>query len=346
MTFAYGDRQHAVSVLIDHGRGGGIRDTWVTKGAGLRADAEREAAGDPLVVFEVIDAPAARLTPGARDPRRRASVPSSPIRSTTWSRTAPCCAPASTCSPPRTDFGAPGLVTERALPAVGVAAGQPRPSATGRRVPRPGRPADHPGDRARLDHPRADLRRSSAGCRPGRGLGHDVPAGPVHGPGLMAELGEKERAPGAARRGGHARPTTSTASGRTGLLAVVFSTARPARATSAPGPLGRRLRRHRAGRHRTRRRPLRPPGGPGEHRVPLRAAGGTGTLAPRGARLGAAARPGLSACWGADETATRLCDADLTRPPAPGRQRDVRVTAPGASCATCRASRWPARPAP
>jgi len=61
MTFAYGDRQHAVSVLIDHGRGGRIRDTWVTKGAGLRADTEREAARDPLVVFEVIDAPTARL---------------------------------------------------------------------------------------------------------------------------------------------------------------------------------------------------------------------------------------------------------------------------------------------
>jgi hypothetical protein len=61
MTFAYGDRQHAVSVLIDHGRGGGIRDTWVTKGAGLRADTEREAGRDPLVVFEVIDAATARL---------------------------------------------------------------------------------------------------------------------------------------------------------------------------------------------------------------------------------------------------------------------------------------------
>jgi hypothetical protein len=61
MTFAYGERQHAVSVLIDHGRGGRIRDTWVTKGAGLRADTEREAARDPLVVFEMIDAPTARL---------------------------------------------------------------------------------------------------------------------------------------------------------------------------------------------------------------------------------------------------------------------------------------------
>ena len=61
MTFAYGDRPHAVSVLIDHGRGGKIRDAWVAKGPGLRADTEREAERDPLVVFEMIDASAARL---------------------------------------------------------------------------------------------------------------------------------------------------------------------------------------------------------------------------------------------------------------------------------------------
>jgi hypothetical protein len=61
LTFAYGDRQHALSVLIDHGRGGKIRDAWVAKGTGLRADTERAAAGDPMVVFEVIDAADARL---------------------------------------------------------------------------------------------------------------------------------------------------------------------------------------------------------------------------------------------------------------------------------------------
>jgi hypothetical protein len=61
MTFGYGDRQHAISVLIDHGRGGKIRDTWVTKGADLRANTEREADRDPLVVFEIIDAADARL---------------------------------------------------------------------------------------------------------------------------------------------------------------------------------------------------------------------------------------------------------------------------------------------
>ena len=80
MTFCYAARQHAVSVLIDHGRGGKIRDTWVTKGAGLRADTEREAARDPLVIFEVLDASAARLR--LERAISAASVPSSPIRST------------------------------------------------------------------------------------------------------------------------------------------------------------------------------------------------------------------------------------------------------------------------
>jgi hypothetical protein len=56
MTFAYGDRQHAVSVLIDHGRGGKIKDTWVAAAAGLRAETERAARENPLVVFEMIDA--------------------------------------------------------------------------------------------------------------------------------------------------------------------------------------------------------------------------------------------------------------------------------------------------
>jgi hypothetical protein len=61
MTFAYGDKQHAVSVLIDHSRGGKIRDTWVAKGTSLRADTEQEAERNPLVVFEVIGTADARL---------------------------------------------------------------------------------------------------------------------------------------------------------------------------------------------------------------------------------------------------------------------------------------------
>jgi hypothetical protein len=56
VTFSYGDRQHAVCVLIDHGRGGKIKDAWVAKGAGLRAETEQAAREDPQVVFEMIDA--------------------------------------------------------------------------------------------------------------------------------------------------------------------------------------------------------------------------------------------------------------------------------------------------
>jgi hypothetical protein len=56
MTFSYGDQQHAVCVLIDHGRGGRIKDAWVAKTAGLRAETEQAAGDDPLVVFEMIDA--------------------------------------------------------------------------------------------------------------------------------------------------------------------------------------------------------------------------------------------------------------------------------------------------
>jgi hypothetical protein len=55
MTFAYGHRQHALCVLIDHGRGGKIRDAWVAKAAELRAETARAAGDDPLVVFEMID---------------------------------------------------------------------------------------------------------------------------------------------------------------------------------------------------------------------------------------------------------------------------------------------------
>jgi hypothetical protein len=56
MTFAYGDKQHAVCLLIDHGHGGKIKDAWVAKDAGLRADTEQAAGNDPLVVFEMLGA--------------------------------------------------------------------------------------------------------------------------------------------------------------------------------------------------------------------------------------------------------------------------------------------------
>jgi hypothetical protein len=54
MTFSYGDRQHAVSVLIDHGRGGKIKDAWVAAAAGLRVETEQAAQDHPLVVFEML----------------------------------------------------------------------------------------------------------------------------------------------------------------------------------------------------------------------------------------------------------------------------------------------------
>ncbi len=60
MTFAYGDMQHAVSVLIDHSQGGKIKDVWVAKGTGQLLATELAAGSDPLVVFELIDADDAR----------------------------------------------------------------------------------------------------------------------------------------------------------------------------------------------------------------------------------------------------------------------------------------------
>ena len=60
MSFAYGDRQHTVSVLIDHGRGGKIKDAWVATGSGQLLATELMAGTDPLVVFEMLDVADAR----------------------------------------------------------------------------------------------------------------------------------------------------------------------------------------------------------------------------------------------------------------------------------------------
>jgi hypothetical protein len=60
LTFAYGDKQHALSVLIDHYRGGKIKDVWVSKGRGLLLATELSAGTDPLVVFELLAAADAR----------------------------------------------------------------------------------------------------------------------------------------------------------------------------------------------------------------------------------------------------------------------------------------------
>jgi hypothetical protein len=59
-TFAYGADEHALSVLIDHGRGGGLKDVWVGDARGLLDKTWLAAEADPLVVFETIDAANAR----------------------------------------------------------------------------------------------------------------------------------------------------------------------------------------------------------------------------------------------------------------------------------------------
>jgi hypothetical protein len=60
VSFGYGDAEHALSVLIDHGRGGKIKDAWVDSADGLLDKTWMAAENDPLVVFEPIDAADAR----------------------------------------------------------------------------------------------------------------------------------------------------------------------------------------------------------------------------------------------------------------------------------------------
>jgi hypothetical protein len=54
-SFAYGEKTHALSVLIDHGRGGKIKDVWVADAAGLLDKTFLAAKTDPLIVFERLD---------------------------------------------------------------------------------------------------------------------------------------------------------------------------------------------------------------------------------------------------------------------------------------------------
>jgi len=56
MSFGYGSSEHALSVLIDHGRGGGIKDAWVGDAAGLLDKTWLAVQNDPTMVFEAIDA--------------------------------------------------------------------------------------------------------------------------------------------------------------------------------------------------------------------------------------------------------------------------------------------------
>lgn len=60
MTFGYGESEHAMSVLIDHGNGGRMKDAWIGDATGLLDRTWLAAENDPLVVFEAIDAADAR----------------------------------------------------------------------------------------------------------------------------------------------------------------------------------------------------------------------------------------------------------------------------------------------
>lgn len=51
-SFAYGTKEHGLSVLIDHGRGGKIRDMWAGDAEGLLDKTFLAADADPLVIFE------------------------------------------------------------------------------------------------------------------------------------------------------------------------------------------------------------------------------------------------------------------------------------------------------
>jgi hypothetical protein len=55
VSFGYGSSEHALSVLIDHGKGGKIKDAWVDDAAGLLDKTWLAAENDPLIVFEVIE---------------------------------------------------------------------------------------------------------------------------------------------------------------------------------------------------------------------------------------------------------------------------------------------------
>ena len=73
MSFGYGAAEHALSVLIDHGRGGKIKDAWVDDAEGLLDKTWLAAENDPLIVFELIEPADAERAPD--EGGRRGRVP-------------------------------------------------------------------------------------------------------------------------------------------------------------------------------------------------------------------------------------------------------------------------------
>jgi hypothetical protein len=55
VSFGYGASEHALSVLIDHDKGGKIKDAWVDNAEGLLDKTWIAADNDPLIVFEAIE---------------------------------------------------------------------------------------------------------------------------------------------------------------------------------------------------------------------------------------------------------------------------------------------------
>jgi hypothetical protein len=55
VSFGYGTAEHALSVLIDHGKGGKIKDAWIDDAEGLLDKTWLAAESDPLIVFEPIE---------------------------------------------------------------------------------------------------------------------------------------------------------------------------------------------------------------------------------------------------------------------------------------------------
>jgi hypothetical protein len=83
ITFSYQEATaHAFSVLIDHSRGGKVKDIWVGDAAGLLDKTKQASAADPNVVFESlpVDEALSRLRDAVRagespqDPDQRDSV--------------------------------------------------------------------------------------------------------------------------------------------------------------------------------------------------------------------------------------------------------------------------------
>jgi hypothetical protein len=61
ISFGYGEELHVVSLLLDHGFGGGIKNVWVGEAGDVLARTRAMAEQDPTMVFQMISPADARL---------------------------------------------------------------------------------------------------------------------------------------------------------------------------------------------------------------------------------------------------------------------------------------------